>query len=133
MSRIVALYVGLAAIMTGVARGAARVIPQPVVDSLMSPPPSPLTKREQRAFAHLRDVAAAAGRRQFLKQDLGGKRWRPYRQPHSQPQFMAISRTASGGRKYYLCFTRDQALQHKPYLVEHLNGFGQATHKERLQ
>jgi hypothetical protein len=54
--------------------------------------------------------------------------------PHSphQPKFIAVVRTASGGRKYHQCHTRDQAMAHKPYLIEHVNGFGQVTHRERL-
>lgn len=52
--------------------------------------------------------------------------------PHSQPHFVAVLRGDGGRRAYHRCNTREQALQHRPYLVEHVNGFGQVTRRERL-
>jgi hypothetical protein len=54
------------------------------------------------------------------------------RSPHQQPGFIAIARTAEGKRKYFQCRTYEQALAHKPYLVEHVNGFGQVTRRDRV-
>jgi len=51
--------------------------------------------------------------------------------PHGSPLFIAISRTPSG-RRYHQCATRDQALNHKPYVIEHVNGWGQVTRRERF-
>jgi hypothetical protein len=78
-------------------------------------------------WRHFERVARAE-RRFFVK----GGRW--FLRPHSphQPKFIAVVRTSSGGRKYHQCHTRDQAMAHKPYLIEHVNGFGQVTHRERL-
>lgn len=53
--------------------------------------------------------------------------------PHSLPTFVAICRRADGtGRRYFTCRTHDQALQHGPYLIEHVNGWGQVTRRERF-
>ena len=55
------------------------------------------------------------------------------REPHSAPSFVAICRRADGtGRRYFTCRTHDQALQHGPYLIEHVNGWGQVTRRERF-
>lgn len=54
------------------------------------------------------------------------------RTPHSEPHFVAVVRE-DGRRKYHRCNTRTQALQHKPYLIEHVNGYGQVVRRERLQ
>lgn len=57
-----------------------------------------------------------------------------FRKPHSphQPRFIAVVRTVEG-KLYHGCMTRAQALQHKPYLIEHVNGFGQVTHRENFE
>ena len=55
------------------------------------------------------------------------------RPPHSSPFVVAVCRRADGtGRVYHRCRTRDQAAAHKPYLIEHVNGWGQVTRRERL-
>ena len=56
---------------------------------------------------------------------------RDRRWPHSTPTVIAICRSRNG-RKYYQCATRDQAIAHAPYLIEHVNGWGQVTRRERL-
>ncbi len=54
------------------------------------------------------------------------------KRPHAQPSFVAIVR-GPDGRKYHQCHTREQALAHKPICIEHVNGFGQVTRRERLE
>lgn len=52
---------------------------------------------------------------------------------HAAPMFIAISRRKDGlGRRYHQCTTRDQALAHHPYMIEHVNGWGQVTKRERF-
>ncbi len=51
--------------------------------------------------------------------------------PHSSPMVIAICRAPDGGRRYHQCATRDQAIAHGPYLIEHVNGWGQVTRRER--
>lgn len=53
---------------------------------------------------------------------------------HGSPSFAAICRREDGtGRRYFTCRTRDQALLHRPYLLEHVNGWGQVTRRERFK
>lgn len=53
--------------------------------------------------------------------------------PGSSPMFIAIARGKGGlGRRYHQCATRDQALAHHPYMIEHVNAWGQVTRRERL-
>ena len=53
--------------------------------------------------------------------------------PHGMPTFVAICRPKDRpGRRYFTCVTRDQALEHKPYMIEHVNGWGQVTRRERF-
>jgi hypothetical protein len=53
--------------------------------------------------------------------------------PHATPMVIAICRAPDGsGRRYHQCITRDQAMKHGPYLIEHVNGWGQVTKRERF-
>jgi hypothetical protein len=50
--------------------------------------------------------------------------------PHATPKVIAIC-NVDGKRKYQHCRTRDQALAFHPTIIEHVNGFGQVTLRER--
>jgi hypothetical protein len=54
------------------------------------------------------------------------------RAPPGQPVFIAVVRD-NGRRRYHHCHTRSQALAHQPYLIEHVNAYGQVTKRERLE
>jgi hypothetical protein len=61
------------------------------------------------------------------------RRTSPRSGANAAPMFIAISRAEDGrGRRYHQCHTRDQALGHHPYIIEHVNGWGQVTRRERL-
>lgn len=133
MSRLLALAASVAGLMTDISRGAARVIPRPVMDFIGADRESPHRERERRAMNRLRFAAVRAGKDHFLKLDRAGSRWRSYRKPHAFPQYLAIARDGQGRRRYHYCNTRDQALTHHPYRIEHLNGHGQVTRRELVE
>lgn len=49
------------------------------------------------------------------------------------PHVVAITRAEAGKRHYIKCHTREQALLHSPYIIEHVNSWGQVTLRERIQ
>lgn len=60
-------------------------------------------------------------------------RRRDHTTPHGSPFYIAICRRPDDtGRKYHACATRDQALRHKPYIVERVNAWGQVSRRERF-
>jgi transposase len=76
-------------------------------------------------------------RRQYRSTRYGQRSRTPGRQRpaklHAPATIIAICRRADGaGRRYFTCRTREQALQHGPYLIEHVNGWGQVTRRERF-
>jgi hypothetical protein len=129
MSRVAVLFGALAAALRAATTSGAE-IPRAAAALLHQRHDVPKAGTDRRAFTRFQRVASRASKTHFIKRDAAGATWRACRLPHSAPMVVAVYH--EGGRRRYKQFRSRADVTGAPAVLEHVNGFGQVTKRERL-